>query len=47
MQASARKAGTELAQWMPRLAYMDVVKSGKAAPKRERITALEASTDAA
>ncbi len=46
-QASARNAGTELAQWMPRLSYIYVVNNGKPAPNRDRITLLAAMTDAA
>jgi len=36
-QASERKAGTQDAQWIPRLLYMYVVKRGNPAPKHDRI----------
>ena len=44
---SARKPGTELAQWMPRLANIWDVNNGKAAPKRDRRILLAARTLAA
>lgn len=43
----ARKAGTDDAQWMPRLLYICEVKSGKAAPNTDRMIPLPAKTDAA
>jgi hypothetical protein len=47
MQASARNAGTDDAQWMPSLWYMYGVDKGKAAPNRLRTILLAAMTLAA
>jgi hypothetical protein len=46
-QARARKAGTELAHWVPSLSYICLVNSGNAAPKSDRSTVFAAKTEAA
>lgn len=47
MQTNVRKAGMEVAQWIPRLWYILVVNRGNTAPKIERKTAAAARTEAA
>lgn len=47
VHASAKNAGIEDFQSMPRRPYIEPAKSGKAAPNTERNTELAASTDAA
>ena len=46
-QTSERNAGIELAQWMPRSAYMKEVNNGNAMPKRLLKTELAARALAA